>query len=77
MTGRDRHVDGSEPYGDEGASMEDLTGERPPDPTHVNGHAVEELPADDSHRFICRRCGGHADAMDDYRADECDEGIGR
>lgn len=38
----------------------------------VNGHRVERLPRTDSHTYICAGCGGHADALDDYRAHGCD-----
>lgn len=40
----------------------------------VGGHTVEELAHDDAYRYICRDCAGHANDLDAYRADGCEEG---
>lgn len=42
-----------------------------PDYHRVGGHRVEALPTDDSHAWICRRCGAHGDVLDDFAGDPC------
>lgn len=46
----------------------------PTDFIHVGGHRVERLPPTDAYVYCCVDCAGHADEIDVYRADDCDQG---